>query len=198
MKQLYIKLWKWLLWAAYTSGVRQWHARFTAWLFDRKYRDIPVKAYASLNELAFTMSDASYFYRPDSWMRLWDSISYPGRFQHFLDNGGPGNEDSNDCDDFANYIAHALIKSELPNVSNIRLLVVFWMQENNLPNGHAVCLFENGGKLAYMDYGWPTYRDTVEDISKAIMDYYSGTHLLMWAELDPHTFYAKRVVKYNE
>lgn len=193
--RLYIWLLKWGIWLAYWSGIRKWHVRFMAWLHDRKYKDVPIRIYRSIEELAQTILDANSYYRPDDWKRLWDSISYPGRFQAFLDNGGPRNSTANDCDDFANYIAHALKESDLPNVSNIRLLVVFWLQNNHLPNGHAVCLFESNGKYGYMDYGYPTYRDSIEDIVQHIVQGYNGVLPLVWVELELNTLSAKVITR---
>lgn len=177
----------------YVTQIRKWHVRITAWLFDRKYRNVPIRVYSSISALATEISKVSQlFYRRDSWMRLWDSISYPGRFQTFLDNGKI-TEDSNDCDDFANYIAHALMVSKLPDITDICLLAVFWMGSNNLPNGHVVCLFKHRNLYAYMDYGYPNYGQSVKEIAEMIVARYNGTELLMWAELAPNTFHAYNV-----
>lgn len=196
MERIWSFICKWSLWFFYVSHIRQAHAYFMGWLYDRQYRSYPVKSYPSVSALAGQISAAVSFYRPDGPERLWDSISPPGRFQYFLDHGGPGKETAVDCDDFANYEVHALLASKLPDVANPRLLLVFWMQENNLPTGHAVCLYEAKGKYAYMDYGWPSYRDSIKQIAQLIVERYNGRELLIWAELNPETFHAD-VVKRN-
>ena len=188
------KIWaticKWAIWAVMASGLYWLHISIMSLLWDRQYRDVPVKDYPTIDALAKTVAAvAESFYRPDGWERLWDSISPPGRFQTFLDNGTVGDATANDCDDFANYIAHALNVSHFPNIRNIRLMYLAWMQKNSVPAAHMVCLFETlDGRYGYMDYGQPTYHATVEAVAEYIVRGFDGEQLLVWAEVDMDTY----------
>lgn len=177
------------------TAIYMWWSRLYRIIWEFKYRDVPVKAYRTIEELAGVMENCLYV--SDGPKQLGDAISYPGTVQHLIDiNAGIG-----DCDEFAIYIANALEKSSTYGgfengrftlapykglvVDTAKLLTLGWLEKDyNTYEGHNVCLISwTDGTYSYMDYGLPSTpcKDLSCVLAEILAEYAPGGKLLSWS-----------------
>jgi len=186
MKTIWIFLWRliafpWLGWGGYRA--LSYVYRF---FWQRKYKDVPVDVYRSMDELVAKLAFGQAW-RQDSWKALWDSIGYPGRTQRILSGIEPQPKTDLDCDDFAIFVAHAIEHSRRAEpilwsrYQKAHFFTVTWM-DGWVIKGHNVCLLEvrtdEGTKYAYMDYDYPTRLcNNISEVAEIVRRKYSDkTH----------------------
>lgn len=130
-------------------GLYRLKSRLYRFLFERKYRDVPVRPVSTLIEIGRRLGPK--WWRADNWRQLWDAVSYPGRVQAYIDEGVPPLSGF-DCDEFAIYTAHVLNVSRLRYVYSPRFVTVLW-RKGWLVEGHNVCAYSDGEELGFYDYG---------------------------------------------
>lgn len=151
--------------------------------WERQFRDVPLRVYSDLNDLAKLLTANDGKWRADNWKTFGDAVSYPGKAQEVFDGKFIPTEDF-DCDDFAVYTNTVLVKSlaaglKLP-LSDPKFFTVTWMTGWK-PDGHNVCLIcvPEGG-YAYMDYGKPLgHAATPEGVARNVVERYAkGSDLI--------------------
>lgn len=173
------------------------------WVFERRYRDVPVSLYSSIDELVRFIR--RQVWTADGLSQGWDAFSYPGKIEMI---GQQGDHKIGDCDEFALYIAYALresakagrieIFSPTDEVGiNPCVLTVCWVNPNGSAGGHNVAFWQAGTTSYYMDYGHPSkfVRGTVDDAIGAVIQRYAkpSASCCGWSLRDPYTLAPFRV-----
>lgn len=181
-------IWHWICRISCWLFLRGHLYRFKSWLyretFEYPYKHTELTIYTSLGDLATFLR--KLIWTADSWEELFDAISYPGKVEVV---GTTGDRKVGDCDEFAVYIANAVIRSikagYLPEVRTAKMMAVTWC-EGWKPGGHNVAVLEmTDGRVAYMDYGMPIYGSDVEDLVKRVMQRYTdGGTCIGWSLYD--------------
>lgn len=152
-------------------------------IFERRFRDLtlePVQDFASLVKMLLANHDK---YEADGWRQLGDAVSYPQVAQEVFA-GRYTPTQGFDCDDFAIYTT-AVCAHQFPSLKP-RFLSIVWLQGWGY-QGHNVCLLEQNGLPALMDYGAP-FQDgaTITDVILAGIKNVAppGAALICWASHD--------------
>jgi len=155
---------------------RLWSNIYRA-IWERRFRDIPLKIFMDLKELGRYLQENSGKWKADSWKQLFDAVSYPAKAQEVFDGRYEATEGL-DCDDYSAYITNVLDLSlavtQLP-VANPRFFTVTWMNGWKV-GGHNVALVAvPDGGYAYMDYGMPTgHALTPDGVARNVINSYAG------------------------
>lgn len=192
MREFFLRLWIavagfFTYWYLKLHVYKAWSYTYR-WLFERKYKDVQIPAYASLQEIAAKLDAQKW--RADGALQLWDTISTPERAFMVL-SGQETTKVAFDCDEFMIF-AVATIRMSLMNseafVKNEKKLVdafcltVTWVElQSGKATGHNVALLVSSGeekgssRYSYMDYGMPTInpKETIEEVVEAVRTRYS-------------------------
>lgn len=116
------------------------------WLFERRFRAVPVSPVKSVDELLPRLPPS--WWRADSFAQAWDAVSYPGRVQSFINRGFPPARGF-DCDEFAIY-SSAVISQSWPGAP-VYFLTVLWLEGWKIV-GHNVCAYYTRAGYSFVDY----------------------------------------------
>jgi len=134
------------------------------WLFERKYRDVPLLRFTNLNELVAFIRPGLWM--PDGWRSGWDATGYPGKAQTLFEAAQevalglrkPFSYTDFDCDEFAIFIAAALAQHARENpraeIYDASVMAVTWA-EGRTVEGHNVCLYRRPEGFYWVDYSVP-------------------------------------------
>lgn len=164
--------------------------------WERKYRDIKLNTFASLQLLQAFMGYGGKW-KADSWEYGFDTVSSPQKAQ-VLFSGEETPTKNLDCDEHMIYAVHTIEKSlaaglmKDEGIQNPKCLTVMWM-EGWKGTGHNVCLLEHpkaDGSVMYSfyDYGGRPSKEykTIAEVVKLVRDIYGGpSHVgLCWVVSD--------------
>lgn len=168
----------WLTWGGYAA--LSYVYRF---LWERKYRDVPVNTFSSMSDLVKVLGGGTAW-RADSWRALGDAFAYPGKVQKVLQKEEPQPTHDLDCDDFAIFTATAIEASRIAHptgwmgIFRARILTVTWL-DGGFISGHNVVLLTvddpEGTESAYcyMDYGNPSKRvGNIDAVAELVREKY--------------------------
>lgn len=173
---------------------RRW-SRLYRWLWERKYRDVPLTEYTGFIELARVVRSKNWV--ADGPRQLWDAISTPQAAQWLID--ARDSKQSFDCDEFAiylcNVIQRALQKGAFadPNLVEACFFTVTWIvPSTGEMGGHNVCglRWNHKGKdvYGYMDYGMPLMAMfSWAEVAERVRIRYAGTHKVVSLGWSRHT-----------
>jgi hypothetical protein len=135
-------------------------------LFERKYKNYGVKYKQNINDLEKEIMKIKW--TADGPKQLWDTVSFPGKGQYFLDEINAGQiqpKGSFDCDDFASYTYAAHDVSLF--LSSKYLLSIGYKKSNGKISGHMVYVFRDLVTNEYMHLSnWGLFRgfSSIEEI----------------------------------
>lgn len=147
---------------------------------ERKYKDIAPPLVRDMDEVVDFLSECRW--DEDGASRWFDSVSYVGRMVR---------EKKGDCDDFAQFSALAIDRSQRygywrDDTYETSMLAVIFQDEEGKLGGHVVTLLKTDGRggapmYGWMDYDLPVFGDyegRFFEIHKNIEDV--GAHVTRW------------------
>lgn len=171
------------------GGIYKTWSKIYQFIWERQRR--PLQKFESLEALVEYVKKLKW--RADSWRQLWDAFSAPEHVQWIAET--TPDKFIGDCDEFAIYQAAVIAEQGLgrnEGVLNTYVMTVMWYQPATFDakgkyGGHNVCLLElQGGKWAYMDYGFPSAQaDSLGAVAGLVLKMYApNARLIAWARSD--------------
>ncbi len=164
-------------------------------LFENQFRTQKIQTYENLSDLQKRLSKLKW--TNDSWLQMFDAVSYPGKVEQILSGDIAQPKHGTDCDEFAVYLTAAIERSlteplcrlqeNSPGLEKAEVMSVMWVGKDGLYSGHNVCLLTystpNGNTYAYMDYFLPSAPQfSVEAVADQVMRMYaSDADCIGWA-----------------
>lgn len=198
-----------LLFLAYKIGlITGWYKLYRL-IYERKYNSYALDRYASIHELVNRVKKLTWI--PDKMKELFDAMSSAQTTQYRI-----LNEDGKigDCDEFATYES-CIIHNEImhnqewfcDNGVTIRstcIMSITWLKTGGKVwkgnplgfGGHNVCVMQmSDGSYLWMDYNYPTYASSIDDIVRQVRDAYAIAYKpLTYALINPHDASLLKVV----
>lgn len=122
-------------------------------IFERRFEGYAIKPATSIGDVAYRLLKLKW--TPDSFLQLFDAVSYPGKTQAILDGVEPQPNQGTDCDEFAFYAVEQICANPklVPGAETARMLTVVWQTSALKFGGHNVCLIEMAdGSYRLFDY----------------------------------------------
>jgi len=156
IKRLLIKI----IAGLWLSGPRYWWSRGYRVLFERKYKYVAMPQVKNLADVAGILRQV--IWTQDSWNKLFDSISYPGKVYETK---------KDDCDGFA------ILAIELLKQLQIRGYMYTYIPKQ-WQKSHTICVFRYGGFVCCFNNFYLVKTDA--STFKRFRDQYFSEPTIVW------------------